>query len=120
MIDHFMFARFQHSQFVLKVYRLQKQSVIDHLRLEISQGLQGWTCFLVVTDDELILRWNPQFELLAATHHVEQAALQDGEESDHPQRGRLPRQDVAADLLIFRDLPEFAAADRSRNADCSL
>jgi hypothetical protein len=67
MIDHFMLARFQHSQFALKVYCLQEQSVVDHLRPKISQK----------------------------------------------QRGRLPRQDVAADLLIFRDLAEFAEPLRS-------
>src|SRR3984893_3947547 len=120
MIDHFMLAVFEHSQFALKVYRLREQRVVDHLRPKISQRLYGWSCFLVVTDNELILRWNPQFEHLAATDHVEHVALQDVEESDHPQRGRLPRQDVAADLLIFRDLAEFAAADGSRHADCSL
>src|ERR1700692_3101998 len=120
MIDHFMLAGFQHSKFVLKVYSLQKQSVIDHLRLKISERLCGCTCFLIVTDNELILSRNPQFELLAATHHIENVALQDGEESDHPQRGRLPRQDVATDLLIFPDLAQFAAADGNRNTDCRL
>jgi hypothetical protein len=55
-----MLARFQHSQFALKVYRLQEQSVVDHLRPKISQRFYGWFCFLVVTDNELILRWNPQ------------------------------------------------------------
>src|SRR6267154_559460 len=99
MIDHFRLARFQHNKFVLKIYSLQKQSVVDHLRLKISERHGGSTCFLVVTDNDLILRRNPQFELLAATHHIENVALHDGEESDHPQRGWLPRQDVAADLL---------------------
>jgi hypothetical protein len=49
-----MLARFQHSQFALKVYRLQEQSVVDHLRPKISQRFYGWFCFLVVTDNELI------------------------------------------------------------------
>src|SRR5258708_35284223 len=116
MIDHFMLARFQHSKFVLKVYSLQKQSVIDHLRLKISEGLCGWTCFLVVTDNELILRRNPQFELLAATHNIKHVVLQDGEESDHPQRGRLPRQDIDTDLLIFSDLDPLCAYYGRENA----
>lgn len=117
-IDHLVLALFEHGKFVLQVYSLQQQGVVDHLRPQIRQGLRRWSCYVVVTDNELVLGRNPQFELLAVTHHVEHVVLQDREKSDHPQRGRLAGQDVAPDFLIFRDFAPFAAADGSCNADC--
>src|ERR1700684_1205419 len=119
-IDCLVFALLQHRKFVLQVYALEQQGVVDHLRAQILQGLRRQSCYVAVTDDEPVLEGNPELELSAAAYHVEQLVSQDRQKSDHPQRGGLPGQDVTMDFLIIRDLAPFAAADGSCNADGSL
>ncbi len=84
-IDPHVLAPFQHGKIVRKVYSLEQEGIVDHLRPQILQGLRRWSCCVVVTGNELVLLRNPQFELLAAAHHIEDLILDDGEKSDHPQ-----------------------------------
>ena len=98
-----------------------QQRLVDILWANILHRLVGvGRRYFVLADHKLVLRGNPQLEVLAVTDHIKSRGAHDGHQPDHMQRIWRPRQDIAADFLVIGDVTLLHSPGRGVNVDRRL